>query len=202
MLFLSPCSLLKFDYSPLATALKQKPHLDSQSKRSLDDLFSAAYEELHRLAASVKYSRPNISISPSTLVHEAWMKLAKSHQLAPESNLHFKHIAARAMRQVLIEAARHRGAYKRGGSGATVFVTFDDAMHAPVACDQDLLALDAALEELAAVSPRQAKLVEIRFFGGLRVDEAAALLDVSESTALREWRTAKAWLASQIVRAR
>ena len=75
-------------------------------------------------------------------------------------------------------------------------------MHMPVSTDQDLIALDAALEELASVSPRQAKLVDIRFFGGLGASETAALLEVSESTALREWRTAKAWLASQILRTR
>ena len=150
----------------------------------------------------MKYSRPDVTISPSTLVHETWLKLRKSHQLAPESELHFKHIAARAMRQVLVEAARRQKAYKRGGGGSAVMVTFDDSMHVPVECDQDLIALDAALEELASVSPRQAKLVDIRFFGGLDAAETAALLEVSESTALREWRTAKAWLASQIIRTR
>jgi len=179
-----------------------KRYLDPERKSALDNLFSAAYEELRRLAGSVKYSRPDVTISPSTLVHETWLKLRKSHQLAPESELHFKHIAARAMRQVLVEAARRRKAYKRGGGGSAVMVTFDDSMHVPVECDQDLIALDAALEELASVSPRQAKLVDIRFFGGLDAAETAALLEVSESTALREWRTAKAWLASQIIRTR
>ena len=97
-------------------------------KRDLDHLFSAAYEELRRLAASVKYSRSNITISPSTLVHETWLKLAKSRGLAPESTVHFKHIAAQAMRQVLVEAARRRSASKRGGADRTVFVTFDDSL--------------------------------------------------------------------------
>lgn len=175
--------------------------MEPERKSALDNLFSAAYEELRRLAGSVKYSRPDVTISPSTLVHETWLKLKKSRQLAPESELHFKHIAARAMRQVLVEAARRRKAYKRGG-GSALLVTFDESMHVPVACDQELLALDAALEELASVSPRQAKLVDIRFFGGLDASETAALLEVSESTALREWRTAKAWLASQILRTR
>jgi RNA polymerase sigma-70 factor, ECF subfamily len=179
-----------------------KPSLDPEEKSALDNLFSAAYEELRRLAGAVKYSRPDITISPSTLVHETWLKLRKSHQLAPESELHFEHIAARAMRQVLVEAARRRNSYKRRGGGSALMVTFDDSMHAPMECDRDLIALDAALEELASVSPRQAKLVDIRFFGGLDASETAKLLNVSESTALREWRTAKAWLASQILRTR
>jgi RNA polymerase sigma factor (TIGR02999 family) len=177
--------------------------LKQQSEKSaLDHLFSAAYEELRRLAGSVKYSNPHISISPSTLVHETWLKLARSHHLTPESELHFKHIAARAMRQVLVETARRRKAHKRGGNRAASFVTFDDSLHSPISCDRDMLALDAALDELATVSPRQAKLVDIRFFGGLDAAETAMLLEISESTLLREWRTAKAWLASQILRAR
>ncbi len=190
--------VLKFHQSPL----KHQPHPDLDRKSSLDNLFSAAYEELRRLAGSVKYSRRDISISPSTLVHETWLKLAKAHRLAPDSELHFKNIAARAMRQVLVEAARRRSAYKRGGGRAAASVTFDESVHLPVACDRDLIALDAALEELAGVSPRQAKLIDIRFFGGLDAGETAALLDISESTALREWRTAKAWLASKILRTR
>jgi len=168
----------------------------------VDNLFSAAYEELRRLAGSVKFSRPDISISPSTLVHETWLKLARAHQLTPDSELHFKNIAARAMRQVLVEAARRRSAYKRGGARASASVTFDEAVHVPIACDRDLIALDDALEELAGISPRQARLIDIRFFGGLDAAETAALLEISESTALREWRTAKAWLASKILRTR
>jgi|ERR1700722_3972425 RNA polymerase sigma factor (TIGR02999 family) len=176
--------------------------LEDERRLDLDHLFSVAYEELHRIARSVKYSGPDATISPSTLVNEAWLRLRKSPKLTVCSELHFKHIAAQAMRRVLVEAARRRWAQKRGGSGSAIFVAFDDSIHAPVASDQDLLALDAALEELKSVSPRQSMLVQIRFFGGLGVAQAAELLRVSESTVLREWRTAKAWLASQILRKR
>ena len=164
-------------------------------RRALDDLFSAAYEELRRLAASVRRDDPAATISPTALVNEAWLKLADSPAVARTSPLHFKRIAARAMRQVLVEAARRRNAEKRGG-GAPV-VTFDDAMSG-VTTAEDVLGLDAALEALALIEPRQALMVESRYFGGLDVAETAALLGVSEATVLRDWRAAKAWLAREL----
>jgi RNA polymerase sigma factor (TIGR02999 family) len=166
-------------------------------RRALDDLFSAAYEELRRLASAVRRDDPNATISPTALVNEAWLKLADSPAVARTSPLHFKRIAARAMRQVLVEAARRRNAEKRGGGAAVV--TFDDAMSAVSTAD-DILGLDAALEALAQIEPRQALMVESRFFGGLDVAETAALLQVSEATVLRDWRAAKAWLARELRR--
>jgi RNA polymerase sigma-70 factor, ECF subfamily len=166
-------------------------------RHALDELFSAAYEELRRLASAVRRNDPGATISPTGLVNEAWLKLADSPAVANTSPLHFKRIAARAMRQVLVEAARRRNAEKRGGGAA--IVTFDDAMGALTTAD-DVLALDAALESLALIAPRQAQMVESRFFGGLDVTETAALLDVSEATVLRDWRAAKAWLARELRR--
>jgi RNA polymerase sigma factor (TIGR02999 family) len=166
-------------------------------RRALDDLFSAAYEELRRLAASVRRDDPAATLSPTALVNEAWLKLADTPAVARTSPLHFKRIAARAMRQVLVEAARRRNAEKRGG-GAPV-VTFDDAMSG-VTTATDVLGLDAALEALAQVEPRQALMVESRYFGGLDVAETAQLLGVSEATVLRDWRAAKAWLARELRR--
>jgi RNA polymerase sigma-70 factor, ECF subfamily len=163
---------------------------------ALDDLFSATYEELRRLAASVKRDDPGATLNPTTLVHEAYVKLAASLRLRPESRLHFKRLAARAMRQVLVEAARRRNAAKRGGGYA--FVTFDDAADLATSSADTVLALDAALEALARAHPRQALMVECRFFGGLDVQETALLLDVSESTLLRDWRAARAWLSLQL----
>jgi RNA polymerase sigma factor (TIGR02999 family) len=165
----------------------------------LDHLFSVTYEELRRLASSVKRGDPSATITPTALVNEAWLKLAGSPELASTSPLHFKRIAARAMRQVLVEAARRRSAEKRGG-GDVAFVTFDDALAQPATASHDLLALDAALEELARLNPRQALMVESRFFGGLEVSETAALLGVSEATVLRDWRAARAWLARELRR--
>lgn len=173
-------------------------------RRALDELFSVAYEELRRLASAVRRDDPNATLTPTTLVNEAWLKLAQSPHVASVSRLHFKRIAARAMRQVLIEAARRRKAHKRGGTAA--IVTFDDALAGTVAAGgadaaaDDLLALDAALDELARLEPRQAMMVESRFFGGLDVSETAALLEVSEATVQRDWRAARAWLSRELRR--
>jgi RNA polymerase sigma factor (TIGR02999 family) len=171
-------------------------------RQALDDLFSLTYEELRRLASSVRRNDRNASLSPTALVNEAWLKLAASPTFRSASPLHFKRIAARAMRQVLVEAARRRHADKRGGSGDVCMVTFDEALGQVEATSHELLALDAALDHLAQANPRQATMIESRYFGGFDVAETAALLGVSEATILRDWRVAKAWLAEQIVRTR
>jgi RNA polymerase sigma factor (TIGR02999 family) len=165
-------------------------------RRALDERFSLAYEELRRLASAVRRGESSATLSPTVLVHEAWIKLAGSPQVAETSILHFKRIAARAMRQVLVEAARRRKAQKRGGGVA--LVTFDESLDAPVGEADEVLALDAALDRLAQLEPRQAAMVEARFFGGLEVAEIGELLDVSEATVLRDWRAARAWLALEL----
>ncbi|HWB95379.1 MAG TPA: ECF-type sigma factor, partial [Bryobacteraceae bacterium] len=154
-------------------------------KRALDDLFSVAYEELRRLASSVKRRDRSQTLNPTALVNEAWLKLAKSPGFETTSPLHFKRIAARAMRQVLVEAARRRNSDKRGGRDtivALVDVPVESPMHG-----ENLLAVEDAIEELERLDPRQALLVESRFFGGLDVAETAELLHVSEATVHREW---------------
>ena len=166
-------------------------------RKLLDDVFSAAYEELRRLAAVVRRDDPSATLTPTALVNEAWLKLAGSPGVADTSPLHFKRIAARAMRQVLVEAARRRRASKRGGEGA-VIVTFDDSLDEATGCADEVLALDEALNDLAAMHPRQAMMVESRFFGGLDIPETAALLGISEATVLRDWRAARAWLAVEL----
>jgi len=169
----------------------------AEDKQALDDLFSVTYEELRRLASTVKRDDPSATLSPTALVNEAWLKLAASPSIAATSKLHFRRIAARAMRQVLIEAARRRNAHKRGGADA-VFITFEDALGQVATSGDELLELDAALEELARIHPRQALMVESRFFGGLDIAETAAVLEVSEATILRDWRAARAWLAREL----
>jgi RNA polymerase sigma factor (TIGR02999 family) len=170
-----------------------------EDRGALDHLFSATYEELRRLAFSVRRGDPSATLNPTALVNEAWLKLARSPGFAVASPLHFKRIAARAMRQVLVEAARRRNAGKRGGSSP--LVTFDESLADAAAFGNDLLALDGALEELARIQPRQALMVEVRFFGGLDVHETAQLLEVSEATILRDWRAARAWLGHELRRA-
>jgi RNA polymerase sigma factor (TIGR02999 family) len=166
-------------------------------RRALDDLFSLVYEELRRLASYARRREPNITLNSTALVHEAWIKLKDSPHLAATSAAHFKAIAARAMRQVLVDEARRRQALKRGG-GEVILVTLDDLAVQIASCDAELLALESALEELARMNTRQAQMVEYRFFGGLNVAETANLLGVSESAIERDWRAAKAWLASRI----
>ena len=165
-------------------------------RRALDELFSLTYEELRRLASTVRRHDGHATISPTALVNEAWIKLVKSPPAGLVSPLHFKRIAARAMRQVLVEAARRRNAGKRGGGQP--MVTFDESVEVADASASDVVALDAALDALAALSRRQAAIVESRFFGGLDVAETAALLQVSEATVLRDWRAARAWLAGTL----
>lgn len=180
--------------SRAAEKSKLKP---SKERLALDQLFSATYEELRRLASSVRRGDPSATLSPTALVNEAWIKLAKSPEIGATSRLHFKRIAARAMRQLLVEAARRRNAEKRG-AGADVTVMFDAAVQQAPATGKHLLALDAALDELAQMDGRQALMVESRFFGGLDIPETAELLNVSEATVLRDWRAAKAWLAHEL----
>jgi RNA polymerase sigma factor (sigma-70 family) len=181
------------------------------------------YEELRRLASFVRRNEVNATINSTALVHEAWLKLKDSPHLAAKEASHFKAIAAKAMRQVLVDEARRRGARKRGGSGEAILVALGDSPdEQPVAgsvfggpvpmavaspgansleiipCGAQLLELDAMLDELARLNARQAQIVEHRFFGGLSVAETAAELGVSESSVERDWRAAKAWLASKI----
>jgi RNA polymerase sigma factor (TIGR02999 family) len=170
-------------------------------RSALDVAFSAAYEELRRLAGTVRRDAPDGTLSPTALVNEAWMKLAASPRVAAASPPHFRRIAARAMRQVLVEAARRRSARKRGGPGAR-FVALDESAEAAAACGEDVLALDAALDDLATTRPLQAAMIEVRFFGGLDVAETAAVLQVSEATILRDWRAARAWLTRALRQAR
>ena len=166
-------------------------------RKALDQLFSLAYEELRRLASSVKRGDGSSTLNPTALVNEAWLKLAKSPPFEAESPLHFKRLAARAMRQLLIEAARRRNAHKRG-DGQAIFVSFDDSVAASPSTESELLALDNALSELARLDPRQAAIVESRFFGGLEISEVASLLGISEATVMRDWRAAKAWLGQRL----
>ena len=184
------------DLQPAPEHSRDVSRRDDQ-RQALDELFSVTYEELRRLAGAVRRHDPSATLSPTALVNEAWIKLSATPQVAGTSPLHFKRIAARAMRQVLVEAARRRHARKRGGNAAIV-LTLDENVESGETFSEDLLALDRALEALARVAPRQATLVENRFFGGLDVTETAALLQISEATVLRDWRAARAWLAHEL----
>jgi RNA polymerase sigma factor (TIGR02999 family) len=166
----------------------------------LDAAFSVAYEELRRLAAGVKKSDPRSTMNPTALVNEAWVKLAAHPGFTWESDLHFKRIAARAMRQLLVESARRRQAHKRSAP----MVTFDEGLGAAEigsGSEEEFLRLDQAIGELTRLNARQALIVESRFFGGMDVEETARVLGVSEATVQRDWRAARAWLQTKLRRA-
>jgi RNA polymerase sigma factor (TIGR02999 family) len=167
-------------------------------RQTLDAVYSVAYEELRRIAKSVKYSGPVCTLTPSTLVQEAWLRLAKSRTLALYSEIQFKFIAAEAMYQILVEAARRRSTEKRGAN--KVFISFDDSLGVSDCCSRDVLALRDALDELEQLNHRQAEMVKSRYFGGLDNTEIASLLGVSKATVDRDWRATRAWLRTKIPR--
>jgi RNA polymerase sigma factor (TIGR02999 family) len=162
----------------------------------LDALLPHVYAELKRLARATRAGRAGATLSTTALVHEAYLKLVPAADVDWQGRAHFFGVAARAMRQLLVDAARARGRAKRGG-GAWV-VTFDEAAHVAPARADELLALDAALVRLAALDARQARVVEHRFFGGLTAAETAAVLGVSLPTVERDWRAARAWLRREM----
>lgn len=184
--------------NPAELDAQEFPHFATLGRSELDQLFSATYEELRRMAARVRRGDPSATLTPTVLVNEAWLKLARSPGFAVSSELHFKRIAARAMRQLLVEAARRRLADKRGGAAVHVTLSFALEMDTAPAGEEELLKLDTALEALEQLNARQAAMVEGRFFGGLDIPAIAALLDISEATVLRDWRAARAWLAREM----
>jgi len=166
---------------------------------ALDRLTPLVYGELRRLAHSYMLrERPGHPLQTTALVHEAYLRLIDAGNVDWRDRAHFFGISARLMRQVLVEFARSRGARKRGGDARQV--EFDEAATAAVGRDADLVALDDALTALAAIDPREAQVVELRFFGGLSVEESAEVLGVSRNTVLRDWNHAKAWLLHELDR--
>jgi len=164
---------------------------------SLDDVFSLAYEELRRSAAALRRREMLGAITTTALVHESWFKLRNSPQLAGLPYVHFKSVAIRAMRQVLVEEARHRLAQKRE---AELMPIVDDFTPAAIPFDcVGFLAMEQVLTELEQQSARQADVVCRKVFGGETVNEIAEGLGVSASSVERDWRFARAWLAARMV---
>jgi RNA polymerase sigma-70 factor, ECF subfamily len=163
---------------------------------STEELAAQLYAELHHLAAAcMRGQRPWITLQPTALVHEAYLRMAHARPDGWQSRTHFMCTAATAMRRVLIDCARRRQTLKRGGGGE---VTFVEGAALEREDPIELLALDEALNRLEEVDARAARMVELRFFGGLEVVEAAGLLGVSAATAKRDWRFAKAWLGREL----
>ena len=167
-------------------------------EQAVSQLMPLVYEELRRLARGYVNRERAQTLQPTALVHEVYMRLLKDKKKDWRTRAHFVAIAALSMRQILIERARARAAEKRGGDRARV--TLDEGLIATDSDTVDLLVVDAALTRLAEINPRQARLVELRFFGGLTVEESAEALRVSVATVKRDWAVATAWLQREISR--
>jgi RNA polymerase sigma factor (TIGR02999 family) len=167
------------------------------STNAAERLFPMVYRELRRIAAvQMRGERKDHTLEPTALVHEAFLRLAGSAEIQPKNRAHFFAIAAQAMRRILVDHARRRKAVKRGaGDRPSSFVDVADPEKDP---DGYVVALNQALEELAVLDPRQARIVELRFFGGMTIEETCALLDVGHATIERDWKLAKAWLHRRI----
>ena len=159
-------------------------------------LIDAVYNELRGLARGyLRRERADHSLAPTALVHEAYLKLIDQRQVRWQNRAHFFAIAAHVMRRILVDHARTRGAAKRDGGQRVPLQEGQAVMDPP---EVDVLDLDAALEKLSSLDPRQSELVELRFFGGLTVDEAAGVMGVAPATVDRDWALARAWLFREL----
>ena len=162
-----------------------------------DQLLPLVYRELKRRAAAyLRRERRNHTLQPTALVHEAYLRLAGQDRVAWQNRAHFFGIAAQMMRRILIDHARERLAAKR--PVAAVRVLLDEGIGASHPIDCEVLLLNQALEELSQLDPRQAQIVELRYFGGMTEEEVATVLSLSRATVTREWQTARAWLFRRI----
>ena len=165
------------------------------SQQALDDLIPLVYQELRRIASRARRNeRGGDLLNTTALVHEAFLRLVDQRQVNWQNRSHFFAIAAQAMRRLLIDQARQRHAAKRGSGEDAVPIVDDSIVDLPAVSRVDVLALDEALTRLAAMDPRQGRIVELLCFGGLTVAEAAGVLEISERTVHREWKVAKAWI--------
>jgi RNA polymerase sigma-70 factor (ECF subfamily) len=164
---------------------------------ALDQLAPLVYQELHRLARYyMGQERPGHTLQATALVNEAYLRMVDVNRMRWQNRAHFFAVSAQMMRRILVEFARRRHRDKRGGDLPRV--TLDEAMGVSADQETDLVALDDALGTLAAMDPRLGQVVELRFFGGLSVEETAEVLKVSAETVMRDWKTAKAWLLREL----
>ncbi len=169
--------------------------MSAGDETSPDKLLEIVYDDLRRLAgAYMQNERSDHTLQATALVHEAYMRLVDWKNVSWQNRAHFFSVAAEVMRKVLIDHARARHAKKRNGHK----LVLDEAISLPDRRPIDLIALDEALQSLDELDPRQAKIVELRFFGGLSIEETAYILKISESTVRREWTFAKAWFQREL----
>lgn len=168
-------------------------------QKALDALLPLVYNELRRLAHfHLRKERPGHTLQSAALVHEAYLRLVGEDPPLWEGRTHFFAIASQLMRQILVDYARRRGAGKRGGS--ICILSLEDASEKARGKEVDIVALDDALQRLAEIDPRQSSIVEMRFFGGLTLEEISAALEIGSATVQRDWTAARAWLHREISR--
>lgn len=170
---------------------------NSGDTAALDDVIHAVYKELRRMAGRyLRLEHPGHTLQPTALVHEAYLRLIDQTQVSWQNRAHFFAVAAQMMRRILVDHARTKQRDKRGGSARTL--SLDEVLDVVKGREADLVALDEALESLTGIDPRKGRVVEMRFFGGLSVDETAEVLAVSPQTVMRDWKLAKAWLYKEL----
>jgi len=176
----------------------QRPAGTGDQNEAHDALAPLVYDELHRLAVHLMRGEQSpVTLQPTALVHEAWMRLVQQHSTQFNDRAHFFAIAVRLMRRVLVDQARRRSAVKRDGGVQESIDNID--IEAPVTDNADeVLRVHTALEKFAELHERQAQVVELRFFAGLTIEEIAALIGVSEPTVKRDWVVARAWLQREL----
>jgi RNA polymerase sigma-70 factor (ECF subfamily) len=180
--------------SDLTLLLQRAASGDGESQDRVLDLL---YSELHKMAEiALRSERGEHTLQATALVHEAYMRLFGSHQVEWQSRQHFFVTASRTIRRILVDYARKHNSQKRGGDAMRV--DFENALIVAKAYSREFVELDQALEELANADPRKSQVVELRFFGGMTMDEIASLMGVSENTIKRDWTLARAWLQSRI----
>jgi RNA polymerase sigma factor (TIGR02999 family) len=170
----------------------------SGNSGALGQLTPLVYGELLRIARHYMRQQPPQTLQTTALAHEAYLRLVAAEGLSWQDRAHFFAVAAQMMRRILVDAARARAAGKRGGN--PLRVTFSEDLAIPAGQDPNLLAVDDALTALAKLDPRKARVVELRFFVGLTVNETAEVLKISPDSVMRDWRLAKPWLAREVVR--
>jgi RNA polymerase sigma-70 factor, ECF subfamily len=168
-------------------------------REAFDELLPLIYDELKRIAANyLRRERSDHTLQPTALVNEAYMKMVDITQVSWQNKAHFIGVAANQMRRILVDHARQHNAQKRGGEFH--ILTLNEEIDKADEQSADLIALDDALTELAKMDPIKAKIVELRYFGGLTTDETAEVLDVSPITIKRHWKMTKAWLYGQLTK--
>jgi RNA polymerase sigma factor (TIGR02999 family) len=169
-------------------------------REALDSLMPLVYSELRRLAHSyLQRERSDHTLQSTALVHEAFLRLAGQNPPEWQNRAHFFGIAAHVMRQILVEYARAHSAAKRGGANPCK-LTLEEALDLPKKIDVDVIALDGALDRLSELDPQQSRIVELRFFAGLTIEDTSEVMGISPATVKRDWTSARAWLHREIAR--